>query len=67
MVDSLHHKRLAQDLNLFVKGKYVTNGSHPAWKVLGEYWEALDPLCRWGGRFRSGDANHVSIAWKGRA
>lgn len=65
MVKSLHNIRLAQDLNLFVKGKYVTSGSHPAWEVLGVFWEDLDPLCRWGGRFR--DANHVSITYRGRA
>jgi hypothetical protein len=26
---------------------------------LGEFWEGLHPLCRWGGRFN--DGNHYSI------
>lgn len=61
---SLHYSRLAIDLNLFVGGDYVKSGSHPVWHELGGVWEALDPLCRWGGRF--GDANHFSIAYGGR-
>lgn len=65
MRGSLHYYRLAQDLNLFVGGVYITDGSHPAWKDLGEFWESLDAACRWGGRFR--DANHVSVTWGGRA
>jgi hypothetical protein len=31
MRDSLHYIRLAQDLNLFVNGKLVRDGSDPAW------------------------------------
>ena len=65
MRGSLHYKRLAQDLNLFVKGKWITQGDHPAWKDLGEFWEKLDPICRWGGRFR--DANHFSLTHEGKA
>lgn len=65
MPRSLHYDRLAIDLNLFVAGEYITDGSHPAWTQLGEHWESLDDLCRWGGRF--GDANHVSVAYGGRS
>lgn len=64
MSNSLHYSRLAIDLNLFVDGKYIRSGSRPEWKVLGEYWESLHPLCAWGGRF--GDANHFSLKHGGR-
>lgn len=60
--NSNHKSRLAIDLNLFVKGKYITNGDHPAYKALGEYWESLGGS--WGGRFN--DANHFSLEHNGR-
>lgn len=65
MRGSLHYQRLAQDLNLFVDGEYIQDGGHPAYAELGEFWEGLHPLCRWGGRFR--DANHFSMAHDGKA
>lgn len=64
MPGSLHYSRLAVDVNLFVDGEWISDGSHPAWEVLGEFWESLHPLCAWGGRF--GDANHFSIKHGGR-
>lgn len=60
-----HYCRLAQDLNLFVNGIYVEDGGDPAWSVIGTWWEAQHPLCRWGGRFR--DANHFSLEHNGNA
>lgn len=52
--NSLHKQRLAHDFNLFKDGVYLeSNESH---RFLGEYWESLDPHCRWGGRY--GDGNH---------
>ena len=66
MPASLHYTRLAIDLNLFVKGEYITDGSHFAWIDLGTYWENLDQACSWGGRFRGGDANHLSVTFGGR-
>ncbi len=57
--NSVHKIRLADDLNLFIDGKYVPDGNHPAWLDLGEYWESLDLDARWGGRFN--DANHLSF------
>lgn len=69
MPDSLHYHALACDLNLFVREdgewRYITRSDHFAWLDLGAYWESLDPLCRWGGRFA--DGNHVSVTWQGRA
>jgi hypothetical protein len=54
---SLHKDRLAHDYNLFIDGVYqTTTESH---RVLGEYWETLDPNCSWGGRWD--DGNHYSF------
>jgi hypothetical protein len=63
--NSLHRDRLAIDLNLFKNGRYLrSTESH---KPLGEYWEGLHPLCRWGGRFTKPDGNHYSLARGKRA
>ena len=58
---SNHKQRLAIDFNLFKDGVFLqgTEDHRP----LGEYWESLDPLCRWGGRFN--DGNHYSIEHEG--
>jgi hypothetical protein len=68
MEGSLHYEGLAADLNLYIDGKWIHDGGHPAWALVGEKWEGLGrdaglPLA-WGGRFK--DANHVSFAWQGR-
>lgn len=60
---SCHKVRLARDYNLFVDGKYITNGDHEMYVKLGEKWESMHPLARWGGRF--GDANHFSFEHQG--
>lgn len=65
MVGSLHYLKLAQDLNLFINGEWIKDGSHSAWADLGAYWEGLNPACAWGGRFH--DANHFSLHHEGRA
>jgi hypothetical protein len=54
--DSFHYKRLAIDLNLFKDGQYLVRTEDH--RVLGEYWESLDPKCSWGGRWM--DGNHYS-------
>lgn len=59
---SNHKVRLAVDLNLFKDGQY--QASTEAHRPLGEYWESLDPMCAWGGRFN--DGNHYSFAHEGR-
>ena len=59
---SLHKSKLAIDLNLFKNGKYLTKTSDH--EPLGLYWESLNPLCKWGGRFQ--DGNHYSITHGGR-
>lgn len=60
--NSLHRDRLAIDLNLFKDGKFLANSADH--RPLGEFWEQLHPLCKWGGRF--GDGNHYSITYGGR-
>lgn len=58
---SLHHKRLAQDLNLFHHGKYLrTTRAHTRF---GLYWESLGGS--WGGRFKRKDGNHYSLEHNG--
>jgi hypothetical protein len=58
---SAHGNQLAMDMNAFKKGVYLTKTED--WTELGEYWESLHPLCRWGGRFN--DGNHISIEHDG--
>ena len=62
---SVHKKRLAVDFNLFVDGKYISDGSHPVWEELGLYWEFLHPEARWGGNFKSKDSVHFSFSYQG--
>ena len=62
--NSLHTKRLAIDLNLFIKGRYQTS-SRP-YKPLAEYWKSLSEKgvdCTAGYDF--GDGNHFSVRYKG--
>lgn len=61
---SVHKDRLAVDFNLFKDGKYLTATEDHA--ELGEFWEGLHPLCRWGGRFSNADGNHYSFEHQGR-
>ncbi len=56
---SLHKQRLAIDLNLFYKGKYLAKTEDH--KPLGEYWESIGGT--WGGRFN--DGNHYSLEHNG--
>lgn len=50
-LDSNHLKKLAGDLNFFKDGKWIQ--SKAELQGLGDFWEALNPLNRWGGNFRS--------------
>ena len=59
--NSCHKIRLAIDLNLFKDGGYLTETKDH--EPLGIYWESLNPLCRWGGRFN--DGNHYSLEHEG--
>jgi len=59
--NSCHKIRLAIDLNLFKDGVYLTTDKDH--EPIGIYWESLNPLCRWGGRFK--DGNHYSLEHNG--
>jgi len=54
---SFHYKRLAQDLNLFKDGEYLTETQDH--KTLGLFWESIGGT--WGGRFEEPDGNHYSL------
>ena len=58
---SCHGIRLAIDFNLFKAGVYLSTTKDHA--VLGEHWETLHELSRWGGRFD--DGGHYSFEWQG--
>ena len=45
IANSLHTKRLAIDLNLFVNGEYRTETE--AYKQVGEYWKTFDIYRYW--------------------
>jgi hypothetical protein len=49
IINSLHCKRLAIDLNLFKDGAYLTNSKD--YLRFGSFWETLDAKNRWGGFF----------------
>lgn len=61
--NSLHTKRLAVDLQLFLDDVYQTESA--AYKPLGDYWKTLDPEAAWGGDFSRPDGNHFSLAHEG--
>jgi hypothetical protein len=50
-LNSMHVKKCAGDLNFFLDGKYIVDKE--ILRPLGEYWESLDPLNKWGGNFRN--------------
>jgi hypothetical protein len=60
-----HYTRTGIDLNLFIDGKLIADGDHPAWLEIGAFWKRQHPLARWGGDF-PGDANHFSFEHEGR-
>jgi hypothetical protein len=63
MKNSLHYIGLAQDLNLFINGKFMA--STEAHQPLGEFWESIGGS--WGGRFKpKTDGNHYSLEYQGR-
>ena len=61
---SCHYLKLAADLNLFKKKKYLTSTKSHA--QLGKFWKSLHPLNRWGGDFKKKDGNHYSMEHNGR-
>jgi hypothetical protein len=62
MANSLHFDGLAVDIDLTKDGVYLAQTEDH--KPFGEFWESLDTLCSWGGRFK--DGNHYSITFQGK-
>ena len=62
MLLSLHYEGLAVDIDL-TKGGVLLDKTEDH-TVFGSYWESLNPLCAWGGRW--GDGRHYSIIYAGR-
>ena len=58
---SVHQLGLAVDVLLFENGHYLTDSE--SYKPLGEWWETLHEMCRWGGRFN--DGGHFSMEHEG--
>jgi len=67
MKGSLHEIGLAQDVDLYKDGVYLTQTEDHTF--LGEWWEDYGiqqglPLV-WGGHFK--DGNHYSLRWQGKS
>lgn len=60
--NSMHLKKCAADLFFVKSGKIATRAET---KVLGDYWEGLNPVNRWGGSWRglvdSGKSSFVDV------
>ena len=61
IANSLHCKGLAIDFILFRDGQPLWDSED--YQELGEFWEGIHPLCRWGGRFN--DGCHFSLEHEG--
>jgi hypothetical protein len=61
IANSNHIRAIAADIALMKNGKYLTRTSQ--YKLLGDFWESLHPLCSWGGDFD--DGGHFSITHNG--
>ena len=52
-MNSMHLQRLAVDFNVFSKGNLTYDWE--TIKILGDYWESLDPKNRWGGDWNNNE------------
>jgi hypothetical protein len=61
-----HQKWTAQDLAIIEKGIALFDDSPETiakYKVLGDFWKTLDPLCIWGGDFEfAADVYHFELS-----
>ena len=70
IANSLHTKRLALDINLFLDSSLesdedIYQPDSEAYRPLGEKWKSMHPLNRWGGDFSRPDGNHFSMEHEG--
>ena len=70
IANSVHNLGLAADLIIWKdldgdgeEDDYAARSEE--YEVLGVRWEAYNPLCRWGGRFKRVDGNHFSLEHNG--
>jgi hypothetical protein len=64
IINSVHRSRLGIDLFLWKNGKIIWDG--PEYGYLAVFWLGLNPLNRWGGRFRPRkDVYHYSMEHNG--
>jgi len=62
-MNSMHLKRLAIDLNLFVDGNLTWDIEE--YRILGEYWESLSEENVWGGSWKNfKDVPHFQRTFK---
>lgn len=61
-----HYLGTGADLNVYVNGKWISDGDHPVWQIIGRKWLSMDSLARWGGNFPSRDSNHISVLFQGK-
>ena len=61
--NSVHTKKLAADVFLMKNGTITWD--HDDYVVLGEKWESMNELARWGGRFKNRDSVHFSFEHNG--
>lgn len=60
IINSLHCKRLAIDLNIFdTNGKLFETADQ--YKKFGDYWHSLHAMNRWGGIFQRTDSDHFEM------
>lgn len=59
--NSVHTKKLAQDLNLFKDGEFLIKPED--YRPFGDWWKKQHPLARFGGDF--GDYDHFSFEYQG--
>ena len=64
---SAHRYNIAGDLRIFKKvgEEWVYLQKTEDYKFAGEYWEKLDPLCIWGGRFGDDPKTPKIEGWDG--
>ncbi|HDZ77276.1 MAG TPA: M15 family peptidase [Candidatus Omnitrophica bacterium] len=60
-MQSNHLRRLAIDFNFFIDGKLTYDVKLPQLIELGNYWESLDKVNRWGGFWVRADAPHFEM------
>jgi hypothetical protein len=64
-----HYTGLGIDLLVYDShsGQYISDGTHPVYRTLGDKWKRIHWLARWGGDFSTPDPDHYSFEWGGKA